>query len=81
MASGWSQTLLEQTKEALETQGIDLMPTPDGRVHFKNLDGRYGSAPLTSIFHGQFEISEKKHGDVECYATPEALIAAGWALD
>lgn len=79
--SGWSETLLARTREALETQGMDLVPTPDGRVHFKNRDGRYGSAPLTSIFLGQFDISEKKHGDVECFTTPEALIAAGWVLD
>lgn len=81
MTSGWSETLIAQTKEALESKGMDLVPTPDGRVHFKNRDGRYGSTLLTILFAGRFEISESDRGDVERFSTPEALVAAGWVLD
>lgn len=81
MTSAWSETLIAQTRDALETQGMDLMPTPDGRVCFKNCDGRYGSTLLTTLFSGRFEIFESDHGDVERFSTPEALIAAGWVLD
>lgn len=62
MTPKWSEALLAQTKEALDTQNMDLMPTPDGKVHFKNRDGRYGSAPITLIMVGKLEITEKNMG-------------------
>ncbi|MWJ28571.1 hypothetical protein GPM19_10195 [Halomonas sp. ZH2S] len=77
----WSQSLLSQTVETLTTQGMNLVPTPDGHVHFKSLDGRHGSMDVLSLMSGKFEITDKKTYDVERFSTPEAVIAAGWALD
>lgn len=77
----WSQSLLDKTLKLLISNGTDVLPTPDGYVHFKNQDGRYGRIDLISLISGSFDMVDKKTGDIEIFSSAEALISAGWVID
>ena len=57
--SDWSEAQIARTRQMLKSNGLALVPTPDGLIHFKNLDGRYRTAPITELIEGKLEITEK----------------------
>ena len=77
----WSDTLKNQTRQALESHGLDMHAPAMEQVSFKNADGGYGLMPLAELLKGRFVIT--RHGaDVgESFETPDAVIEAGWVID
>lgn len=77
----WSDTLKNQTRQALESHGL-AMPAPAmQQVSFKNSDGGYGLMPIEDLLKGRFVITRHGADTVESFDTPEAVIEAGWVLD
>jgi hypothetical protein len=77
----WSDSLKEETREALESGGLDLPPVPGGLVAFKHVDGGHGTMDVVELMQGQFHIRRRRGGEVERFTSVESLIEAGWALD
>ena len=77
----WSDTLIAQTRDALESHGLD-MPVPAMEfISFKNADGGYGLMPIDELLVGRFVITRRGTDTVESFETTEAVIEAGWVLD
>jgi hypothetical protein len=88
----WSKELLDTTRREIEEM---LTYTDEGgnlhwligsmdleAAHFKNIDGkRYGLMTAEDARNGKFVIRLKDSRDEENYASVDALIEAGWALD
>ena len=77
----WSDALKAQTREALESHGLD-MPVPAMEfIGFKNADGGYGLMPIDELLLGRFVITRRGTDTVESFDTADAVIEAGWVLD
>ena len=77
----WSDALIAQTREALESHGLD-MPVPATEfISFKNADGGYGLIPIDDLLMGRFVITRRGTDTVEAFETADAVIKAGWVLD
>lgn len=72
----WSDILREATRKALE----DIIVTPDGIIHMKHIDGRYGGIAALSLLREGCTIV-LTDGSREHFADIEALIDAGWVID
>jgi hypothetical protein len=73
----WSQTLQEQTREALENNFCSPI---DGFLHLKHKQEGY--AKINMVMHsGSDWLVEKASGSSTRYSTTDALISAGWAID
>lgn len=77
----WSDALKDQTRQALESHGLDMPVTPMEHVSFKNADGGYGLMPISELLKGRFVITRRGTDTVESFDTPDAVIEAGWVLD
>ncbi|KAF0282676.1 hypothetical protein [Spiribacter roseus] len=77
----WSDTLKDQTRQALESHGRDMPGLAWEYINFKNADGGYGLMPIDELLMGRFVISRREIDTVESFDTPEAVIEAGWVLD
>ena len=77
----WSDALIAQTRDALESHGLD-MPVPAMEfISFKNADGGYGLMPIDELLLGRFVITRRGTDTVESFDTADAVIEAGWVLD
>ena len=77
MANRWSDKLTEETRAALENGII----TPQGVLHMKNINGRYGRILFEDLVADKLLIREKRTEAEYLYATADELISAGWAID
>lgn len=77
----WSDTLKAETREALESGGLDLPPIPGGTVAFKHADGGYGTMQLVDLMQARFHIRRRQGGGVERFTSAESVIESGWVLD
>ncbi|KAF0280124.1 hypothetical protein FPL11_04480 [Spiribacter aquaticus] len=77
----WSDTLTNQTRQALESHGLDMLGFAWEYTNFKNADGGYGLMPIDELLMGRFVISRREIDTVESFDTPDAVIEAGWVLD
>ena len=77
----WSDTLTNQTRQALESHGLDMPVTAMEHVSFKNSDGGYGLMHIAELLMGRLVITRRETDTVESFDTPEAVIEAGWVLD
>lgn len=77
----WSDALKAQTREALDSGGLDLPPVPGGLVAFKHADGGYGTMQLVDLMQARFYIRRRKGGAVERFTSVDAVIESGWVLD
>lgn len=77
MGNKWSDRLIEETRAALE----DRVVTPLCVLHMKNVNGRYGIIQFDDLVAGRLFIKDKKSEAEYDYASPDELIAAGWAID
>ncbi len=77
----WSDALKAQTRDALESHGLD-MPVPAMEfICFKNADGGYGVMQIDALLAARFVITRRGTGTVESFETANAVIEAGWVLD
>ena len=77
----WSDTLKNQTWQALESHGLDMPAPAMEQISFKNVDGGHGLMPIAELLKGRFVITRRGTDTVEAFDTPEAVIEAGWVLD
>jgi hypothetical protein len=77
MNATWSDTLMEQTRSALQTPPMTL----DGNLSFKNVDGRFGQIGLSDLVSGTVRVTDRRSGEAHLYESADKLIAAGWAVD
>ncbi|MCK9539489.1 hypothetical protein [Dokdonella sp.] len=75
--SCWSDSLREQTRAALES----LPLTPDGRVHMKHRSEGYGWFEVSDLLAGRLVLRCKGRDTTLGFASIDAIIAAGWAID
>ena len=77
----WSDALKAQTREALESHGLDMPVIATDAIHFKNADGGYGVMSLGDLLAGRFIINRRGADTPESFDTADAVIEAGWVLD
>jgi Protein of unknown function DUF262 len=77
MNDSWPDTLIDQTRSALQMPPMTL----DGNLSFKNVDGRFGQIVLTDLVSGTMRVTDRHSGEPHVYASANELIAAGWAVD
>ena len=77
----WSETLRNQTYEALDSFGLDISPIPSEYVAFKNADGSKGRMALTDLLSGCFAIEHRDTGLQTSFPTASDVLDAGWVLD
>jgi hypothetical protein len=77
MANTWSDSLIEQTRDALN-EGIT---GPDGFLHMKSTKGKFGKIGLEDLLIGKLLIQDKLTTAAYIYSTNDELIADGWAID
>lgn len=77
MANKWSDRLIEGSRAALK----EWIYTPQGALHMKNLNGRYGKIFLEDLVADKLLIKDKKSEAEYHYASADELITAGWAID
>lgn len=73
----WSRDLQDQTLAALH----DLPPIPDGLLHMKHKQQGFGHFRLTDLLAGVLHLHCSGEGSPVVFDSPEAVIAAGWAID
>lgn len=77
----WSDTLKDQTRQALESHGLDMPVPPMEHVGFKNADGGYGTMPMSELLKGRFVITRRGTDTAASFDTSDAVLEAGWVLD
>lgn len=77
MANRWSDKLTEETRAALENWVV----TPQGVLHMKNINGRYGRILFEDLVTDNLLIRDKKSASEYFYASADEMIVAGWAID
>lgn len=73
----WSDELKVLTRRALHDGPV----MPDGLLHLKHVDGRYGTMALVDIVANRFVVVDPRSAAETRFADAEALIADGWAID
>lgn len=77
MSNKWFDCLTEDTRPVLK----GWLVTPQGVLHMKNLNGRYGKIFLEDLVAKKLLIKNKKSEAEYHYTFAGELIAAGWAID
>lgn len=74
----WSDSLKEQTRNAI----LEFWTgAPDGFLHMKNINGRFGKIRLHDLITEKLLIQDKETDAEYLYSTADELIEAGWAID
>ncbi len=73
----WSDGLQQQTLEAISEMRI----APDGKLHFKNSDGRYAFMTVQDMLSGELSLADKKTGQVSEFVDVGELLNSGWVID
>lgn len=79
-AKAWSEGLKRQTRELIESQGLDF-PLIDTKIHMKHIESRYGYIELAKLISGNIIVVDKNSGTETHFNNAEELINAGWAID
>ena len=77
MNTPWSQSLQSQTMDALRNGKI----APDGKLHVKHKSEGFAHFLAEELIAGKLLLHPKAHGAAVEFNTPEAVPAAGWAID
>ncbi|ESS72820.1 hypothetical protein MGMO_45c00520 [Methyloglobulus morosus KoM1] len=78
MSNTWSDGLKEATRKAFQ----DCRPiSEEGCLHMKNNNGSFGTMRSVDLLDEKWLIKDKKAGAEYFFATIDALIAGGWAID
>jgi hypothetical protein len=77
MTNAWSDSLLEQTRNALK----DGITGADGFLHMKNAKGKFGIIKLENLLAGKMVIQDKREAAEYIYNSSDDLIDDGWVID
>jgi len=77
MNDSWSDTLIEQTRSALQTPPLTL----DGDLCLKNSKGNFGQIGLSDLITRTIRVTDRRSGETHLYESVDELIAAGWVVD
>ena len=75
--NSWSKELQQETQDAIGEMRIN----PDGKLHFKNHEGRYAFMSAQDLMRGKLSLTNKENAQVSIFANIEELLDAGWAVD
>jgi hypothetical protein len=73
----WSESLQEQTREAL----MEMRGTPDGCIHFKHKSMGSGTVRVVDLANDQLILAAKASSRSLQFQNVQALIDAGWVID
>lgn len=77
-ARSWSESLKNQTREAVEE--LQINPAT-GKLHFKNTNSKYGHITFQDLLAGRLTVQCENSGECFTAENVEDLLAAGWAID
>lgn len=75
--NNWSDSLQQQTREAIEKMPLTL----DGNLHFKHPTLGYAFVALDDQISNRLVLRSKTGGEDHRFEGVETLLDAGWALD
>lgn len=75
--NSWSKELQQETRDAIGEVRIN----PDGKLHFKNHDGRYAFMSAQDLMCDKLSLTDKENTQVSIFVNVEELLDAGWAVD
>lgn len=75
--SSWSESLQQQTRNAIE----QLPMTRDGHLHFKHLTLGGAFATLDDLCNDRLVLHSKSGLAAQTFDDVDALLQAGWAMD
>jgi len=78
-ANDWSDELKERTRDAVESR--DIFAPRDGQLCLKHITSGFGTIAEEHLWGGVLTVVDRRTGAETTYATADALIAAGWAID
>ena len=74
----WSKLLKEETRQSIREIRIG---SPDGRLHFKNSDGRKAYMSMQDQLNKVIRLTDSKDGTNLEFCSLDLLIDAGWVID
>jgi hypothetical protein len=74
----WSKLLRDETRQAISEMRIG---TPDGRLQFKNSDGRKAFMSIKDLMSEVAQLTDSESGAPLSFKSTDALIDAGWVID
>lgn len=77
MNDSWSDTLIEQTRKALQSPPLTL----DSNLSLQNIEGSFGQIGLNDLVTGILRVADRHSGETHLYESVDALISAGWVVD
>ncbi len=75
----WSDDLKAQTRDAIEGRGIFAMR--NGRLCLKHAVSGFGAIATDDLQRGVLRVVDMRTKQATTFASADALIAAGWAID
>ena len=75
----WPERLREQTRETLDSHGLDMPVIP--RSGMKNIDGRKGYIDIGDLIAGRFAIHDRRSEEEETFETAGDVLDSGWVID
>ena len=73
----WSDALLATTRAVMN---LEFVPRGDF-IYLKNINGSYGAIKINDWLASQLCVQDRETSVETVYASVDALIAAGWAVD
>ena len=73
----WSESLLATTRAVMN---LEFVPRGDF-IYLKNINGSYGAIKIKDWLASQLCVQDRETSAETVYASVDALIAAGWAVD
>jgi hypothetical protein len=74
----WSKSLREETRRSISEMRIG---TPDGRLYFKNSDGRRAFMSIQDLINEDVQLTDNENGTRIIFQSVAELIDAGWVID
>lgn len=74
----WSKLLKEETRQSISEIRIG---SPDGRLHFKNSDGRKAYMSMQDQLNKVMRLTDNNDGATFEFCSLDVLIDAGWVID
>jgi len=74
----WSKLLREETRRAIIERRIG---SPDGKLHFKNSDGRKAFMLIQDLINDVAKLTDSEEGVPLNFQSPDELIDSGWVID
>lgn len=75
--TSWSDDLRDSTLRVLR----DPAPLPDGKLHMKHPSEGFGHFLLIDLLTDRYALHRHAPLSPIMFDTPEAIVAAGWAID